>query len=114
MFGFPKPVLEAYREAVDDDKRGTALQAAIDSVLAHGDIYSLAGSEQYKKVPRGYDKDHPRADLLKYKGLWVHSVDIPLETVQSVDFDDYCFEHLRRRNMAPIQEWLADLLRNVG
>ena len=30
------------------------------------------GGHQLSRVPSGYDKDHPRADLLRYKTLTAH------------------------------------------
>ena len=105
VFGFSKPMLTAYREAVADDKMGKKLQAALDAVRNAGD-YTING-EHYKRVPRGYDSDHPRADLLRYAGLWASSPPIPVEVVTRPEFLDTCFEHFR--NMAPIQRWLVDV-----
>jgi uncharacterized protein (DUF2461 family) len=63
MYGFPKPLLKAFREAVVDDELGGELDSAIMAVRAAG-AYEIGG-EHYKKVPRGFDPDHPRADLLR-------------------------------------------------
>ncbi len=69
LYGFSKAQLEAYREAVDDEQRGPALQAAAEAVF--DDDYPVMGRE-YKRVPRGYDAAHPRADLLRHKSLGTH------------------------------------------
>lgn len=58
--------VERLRRAVDDDVPGNALQKAIAAVRRKG--YHVGG-DQLTRVPSGYDKDHPRADLLRYKTL---------------------------------------------
>lgn len=64
--------LDRYRSAVAADSAGSAL-ADIIAALREQDI-SAQGHESLKKVPRGYPADHPRADLLRQKGLyaWKH------------------------------------------
>ncbi len=69
-FGFSKPQMEAYRAAVADDEKGPALESTLAALTAGG-AYEAMG-QTYKRVPRGYDADHPRAELLRYSGLWVH------------------------------------------
>ena len=54
--------LTRYRDAVVDERSGKALVAAIEKIEKAGD-YSVGGMAR-KTVPRGYDKDHPRAELL--------------------------------------------------
>ena len=105
--GFPKPVLEAYREAVVDDSLGEGLEKAIASVEAAGG-YQVGGSH-YKRVPRGYDSDRPRADLLKHNGLYAHVGDISPEVITTPEFVEVCFQHCRR--MAPLQQWLVKMIR---
>lgn len=55
-----------YRTAVDAPESGNALQQIVDEVAAAG--FAIEG-EKLKTVPRGLDKDHPRAELLKHKSL---------------------------------------------
>jgi uncharacterized protein (TIGR02453 family) len=59
--------LSRYRAAVDDDVSGKELVGIIDDLAAR-DVEVLS-REALKSAPRGYDKDHPRADLLRRKGL---------------------------------------------
>ena len=59
--------LDRYRKAVADDKTGEDLRGIMAEIQAKG--IEAAGHDQLKTVPRGYDKDHPRADLLRNKGL---------------------------------------------
>ncbi|MCA9881557.1 MAG: DUF2461 domain-containing protein [Anaerolineae bacterium] len=107
MFGFDKDQLARYRDAVDDKKKGQALEDAIAKVQSAGD-YVLFG-DTYAKVPHGFDADHPRAELLKYKGLYAHlGQDLPQDIITSADFVDITVEHLV--NMAPIQQWLVGVM----
>ena len=75
MHAFPKEFLTAYREAVADDRLGSSLRRAVDDAVAAGqEIWG----ESYKRVPAGYDPNHPRADLLRHGGLFVTvTEDIP-------------------------------------
>jgi uncharacterized protein (TIGR02453 family) len=58
--------LARFRGAVDDPASGRALQEIVRSVEAAG--FAVEG-ESLKTVPRGFDRDHPRAELLKHKSL---------------------------------------------
>src|SRR4030095_17029930 len=59
--------LDRYRRAVADDRTGKELQRGIRAV-ARNKIH-VSGHDSLKTVPRGSPKDHPRADLLRNKGL---------------------------------------------
>jgi uncharacterized protein (TIGR02453 family) len=56
-----------YRRAVDEERSGTEL-AGIVAALDRQHI-TVAGSESLKTTPRGFPADHPRAELLRHKGL---------------------------------------------
>jgi len=103
---FAKPFLAAYREAVVDEELGPALEAAMDAVRKAGG-YTLGG-EHYKRVPRGYNADHPRADLLRYNGLWAHTADaVDPALITTPKLLEVCFEHCRK--MAPLHRWLVQV-----
>jgi uncharacterized protein (TIGR02453 family) len=59
--------LARYRDAVVDDASGTVL-AAIVAGLSAEDV-TMIGHDKLKSAPRGYAPDHPRVELLRYKGL---------------------------------------------
>jgi uncharacterized protein (TIGR02453 family) len=63
--------LARFRTAIDDDRSGAALVAAVAAVEADG--VAVTASEQLKRVPRGFDPEHARAELLRDKDLtaWV-------------------------------------------
>jgi uncharacterized protein (TIGR02453 family) len=58
--------LARFRAAVDAPDSGLKLAEIVDAVAAAG--FAIEG-EKLKTVPRGFDKDHPRAELLKHKSL---------------------------------------------
>src|SRR4051794_29593030 len=59
--------IQRFRAAVDDDGTGDELVRIIDGLSRqHVEVLSR---ESLKSAPRGYDRDHPRADLLRRKGL---------------------------------------------
>jgi uncharacterized protein (TIGR02453 family) len=109
QFTFPRDMLPAYRDAVADDKTGATLEDAIAQVQAAG-AYEIQG-EQYKRVPTGYPADHPRAELLKYKGLRVMSPQLDPQVLTSPELVDVLFAHCR--HMAPIQQWLVAVDRSA-
>ena len=55
-----------YRRAVDDGVQGLRLEVEIDRLEAAG--WSTEG-DRLIRVPSGFAKDHPRAELLKHKAL---------------------------------------------
>ena len=59
--------LERYREAVDDERSGRRLSGLVAE--ARGAGLDVSGHGELKTAPRGYPKDHPRIELLRYKGL---------------------------------------------
>ena len=107
---FPKPVLAAYRDAVVDEQLGPELEAAIAAVKRAGPY--TVGGEHYKRVPRGYAAEHPRADLLRYNGLWAHTTN-PADPAAIVtpDLIEVCLKHCR--NMAPLHRWLVKVGQRV-
>lgn len=106
LYQFDKPTLLAYQRAVADDARGARLPAIVAAIA---DTPGLRiGGEQYKRVPRGYADDHPRADLLRYKGLFASTAPAPPAVWQSADLVDYCFAHCRA--IYPLHVWLLELV----
>ena len=54
------------RRGVDDDIAGPQLERTVKALRRKG---LTVGGEQLTRVPSGFDKDHPRADLLRHKTL---------------------------------------------
>lgn len=104
MHAFPKEFLAAYREAVVDDRLGSRLRRVMDDAAAAG---NEIWGESYKRVPTDYDANHPRADLLRYGGLFVAATeDIPA-ALHSPALLDYCSS--RYAAMGPVLSWLLEV-----
>jgi uncharacterized protein (TIGR02453 family) len=99
--------LERYREAVDEQDQGEALVAVV--AAARKARLTVMSHDELKTAPRGYPKDHPRIELLRYKGI-VTWQDWPagawLGTRRAKDRIVTFFEHSR-----PLRAWLYE---NVG
>jgi uncharacterized protein (TIGR02453 family) len=61
------PTLAAFRDAIVDDSSGPQLQRILAKLEKAG--FEISG-EQLKTSPRGYDREHPRIDLLRHKQLF--------------------------------------------
>jgi uncharacterized protein (TIGR02453 family) len=59
--------LERYRNAVVDERSGRRLVNVVDKAKASG--LDITAHGMLKTAPKGYPKDHPRVDLLRYKGI---------------------------------------------
>lgn len=97
--------LARFRAAVLDDRRGGAL-AKLLAKLEKAD-FTAGAREALKKVPRGFDPEHPRAELLKLKGLVVSYPTLDRELIVSRALVDWLVKQSRRA--APLVEWLLRL-----
>ncbi len=59
--------LERYRQAVSEDGSGRRLERIVAKIRKAG--VEATGHGALKTAPKGYPKDHPRIELLRYKGL---------------------------------------------
>jgi uncharacterized protein (TIGR02453 family) len=102
-YRFSPDQLKRYRDAVADDRRGGALAALLDRLRADG--VDVSSHDVLARVPAGYPKDSPRADLLRYKDL-VAWRDWPvaawLGTPKAKDRLEEFF-----RTCTPLTDWLA-------
>jgi uncharacterized protein (TIGR02453 family) len=67
MYHLMPDQLDRFRSAVADDKTGTEITDLIGQVRRKG--IDISAHDMLKTVPRGYPRDHPRAELLRHKGL---------------------------------------------
>ena len=65
--------LERYRQAVAAESTGPALEGILDDLNERGFDVGHGMGEPLKTAPRGYPKDHPRAELLRQKAVSAHS-----------------------------------------
>jgi uncharacterized protein (TIGR02453 family) len=67
MYHLAPDQLERFRRAVAHDTTGATLEQVIAGLTkAKVDVH---GSDALKTAPKGYPKDHPRIELLRYRGL---------------------------------------------
>ena len=99
---FDPPRLARWRSEVDG-KAGVELQRLVGGLRKAG--YVVGGHDDYKKVPRGLDAEHPRAEFLKMKGLTGSAPPIPRGLVHDAAFADWLVEHATA--LAPVVTWLA-------
>jgi uncharacterized protein (TIGR02453 family) len=89
------------RSAIDDDLTGSALEKVLTRLRKGG---MQVGGDQLKRVPKPYDAEHPRADLLRHKSLiawvdhepagWLHTAEAKAEVVKAW------------KALAPLNSWL--------
>lgn len=102
IFAFEKQQLEMFRERVAGSD-GSDLAKLLDKLEANG--MRISGAE-LKRVPAGYPKEHPQADLLCRKGLsaWV-DLGGPDQATSS-DLVKSCRRSFKQ--LKPVFDWLID------
>jgi len=105
-YRFDATKLARWRKAVAG-KPGAALAPVIARLRKAG--YVVDGHDDYKKVPTGFDPDHPRAALLKLRGLTGGFPEIPAGLLHKPGLADWLVKH--GKAMAPLVIWLH---RHVG
>ncbi len=102
--GVALPSVERWRELIDDDGTGAALADALTK-LGKGRSVDVAGQD-YKKVPKPYPEDHPRADLLRHKGgfqaRWLEPTP---KSINNARFVDHCMKRLE--HCAEVHRWMV-------
>jgi uncharacterized protein (TIGR02453 family) len=102
-YRFPADLMRSYRDSVVHPRVGAELKRILDRITANPS-YKIGGLH-YKRVPRGYDPDHPHAGLLLHNGLYTYYEGALPDEIYSPRFVDYCFSILKE--MSPLQGWLA-------
>jgi uncharacterized protein (TIGR02453 family) len=97
------PTLARFRKAVADDKQGKELEKLLGALKKKG--YQVDSHDTYKRVPAGFDPDHPRAEHLKRKGLTVSFPAIPKGLLASPKLLPWIVTQVK--TAAPLVEWLV-------
>jgi len=95
--------LERYRAAVIAQTSGPAL-ARIASDLGARDV-RVHGQDELRTAPRGYPRDHPLADLVRYKGIIAGVTWPPGDWLHTAEAGGRVAELFRR--MTPFVDWVA-------
>ena len=99
--------LERYRTAVAAETTGESLVGVLKALRAVG--LQAEGHDSLKTAPKGYAKDHPRIELLRYKGVTSWKQWPPGAWLGKATAKDRVVTFLRKS--LPLNEWLAA---NVG
>jgi uncharacterized protein (TIGR02453 family) len=101
---WPEALVVPYRDSVVHDRHGPALTRALAAVTRAG---FEVGEATRARVPSGYDREHPRADLLRHDGLVVFREERIGPVVHSPALLDHCTAAYRA--MLPLHRWLVAL-----
>ena len=99
---FDDKQLARWRKLVAADKTGKDVAGIIAKLRKRG--YAVGGHEDYKKVPKGFAPDHPRAELLKMRGLTAGFPAIPRGMLHQAKLADWLVDH--GKATAPMVVWL--------
>ena len=94
------------RAAIAEDRTGKHLARILDTLTKNG--WEIFG-ERLKRLPKEYDENHPRADLLHHKSLVAGQALEPAPWMHTPK----CADRIASmwRELLPLGEWLKD---NVG
>ncbi|HVK23001.1 MAG TPA: DUF2461 domain-containing protein [Actinokineospora sp.] len=92
-----------FRNAVAEEIHGDRLHDILATLRRQG--WEIHG-DQLKSTPRGYAKDHPRIDLLRYRSVYAARVWEPDDVLHERD----CLNRVRKawRQLRPFNEWAFD------
>jgi len=96
--------LARYRRAVVHEREGANLAKVLRPLVASG--YQIVSAAQLSRAPKGVDPAHPRAELLRHKGLALDFPAIPAKVRHTDALLDWCIA--RSREVAPVVRWLLD------
>jgi uncharacterized protein (TIGR02453 family) len=105
FYQFQRDYLRAFRDGVDDPKLGSGLVSLLEEIKGYEGFE--VGGDRYKRVPSGFAEDHPRAHLLKHKGLWARSPLIKSDVISSADLVDVCFHYAVK--LVALHKWLVNI-----
>jgi uncharacterized protein (TIGR02453 family) len=103
---FDADTLVKWRKRVADGKTGPAVAKLIAGLKQAK--YKVHSYETFARVPKPYDAEHPRAELLKMKGLVVGFPAIPKGLIHKATFVDWLAKHAAAA--APLGKWLHNNL----
>jgi uncharacterized protein (TIGR02453 family) len=98
-----KESLEGFRASIADPRRGKELVEILASLAKKG--FVAAAHDKSKRVPKGYPADHPRAELLTYKGLTVSFPKVPKGMLTSPKLVGWLTQGCKAS--APLVDWLV-------
>lgn len=95
--------LKGFQRAVADAAKGRELIRILSGLEKKG--FSVESYDAYKRVPKGFDPAHPRAEHLKRKGLTVTFPKLTPSLLVSSKLVGWLAGHAK--TAAPLVEWLV-------
>jgi uncharacterized protein (TIGR02453 family) len=95
--------LGRFRAAVADEGRGKELEKILAALARKG--FAAESHHRLKNVPKGFDREHPRAEMLKQKGLVVTFPEVPAGLLARPELTKWLASACK--TAAPLVEWLA-------
>ena len=114
LYRFEQPFLDAYRRAVSDSFHGEAIAGiigAFDEEIKKDTSYTIYPGEPLKKVPAGFDSNHERVDLLRYRGLsfcWENEIPEEFYSRKIIEFALKRFQ-----KMVPLHLWFLEVMKRA-
>jgi uncharacterized protein (DUF2461 family) len=105
LYRMDATVLARYRSAVAEDARGKELVKILAKLEKDGFLADSMHDDVLKRVPKGFDPEHPRGTLLRRKSLGVSYPALPKGVLASPRLLPWLVE--RAKKVAPLVEWLV-------
>jgi uncharacterized protein (TIGR02453 family) len=104
VYVFERHYLKYYRQAVVDPILGPKLSRAVKGASKKGRY--LVEGKHYKRVPAGFDPEHPNVDLLLHRGLFLTlNRSLPREFYTKA-LIPFCVQHFKA--MLPLHRWYLE------
>ena len=94
--------LARWRKLVAADKTGREIARVVATLRKRG--YTIGAYHDYKKLPKPFAPDHPRADLLKKRGLTCAFPAMPRGLLHEPALADWLVDHAKATS--PLVKWL--------
>ncbi len=107
LYGPPTPQLQAVREHLATDFK--RFRAIVESPAFKRTFGGLEDTDRLQRVPRGFSKDHPAADYLKYR-TFIAGADFPPALAATTRFYPTLLDIFRR--VTPFTRFLGEPLRS--
>ena len=107
MYQMANDQLERFRAAIDADATGRKLEKLVAELRKKK--IEVTAHDVLKSAPRGYDKDHPRIELLRLKGLIAWRTWPVAAWLGTAKAKERVVDFLKEAK--PLNKWLDD---NVG
>ncbi len=104
VYGLKDQRLQRFRDAVVDDSTGAELESIVATTRKAVRGASLSEPSR-KTVPKGWPKDHPRANFLKHDGIHMSAEAKTPASITSAKFVPWLVNRMAK--FEPLESWLV-------